>query len=54
MTWTLNPDIESNLLGQWEAFWNKLIEGMLAVLLCQYNRRRIPAAAFLWPSKPIL
>ena len=48
MTWTLIPDIEPGVLGEWEAFWNKLIEGMPAVLLCQYNRRRIsPAAVYL-------
>jgi two-component sensor histidine kinase/PAS domain-containing protein len=51
MTWTLNPDIESNLLGEWEAFWNNLIQGMPAVLLCQYNRRRIPAAAVFMALK---
>ena len=45
MTWTLSPDIDADLLGTWESFWNKLIEGMPAVLLCQYNRHRIPPAA---------
>jgi two-component sensor histidine kinase len=51
MTWTLTPDIASDILGTWESFWNKLIEGMPAVLLCQYNRQRIPPAAVYYALK---
>jgi signal transduction histidine kinase len=45
MTWALSPDIDPGRLAEWEAFWNNLITDMPAVLLCQYNRRRIPPAA---------
>jgi len=45
MTWALSPDVNPERLAEWEAFWNTLITDMPAVLLCQYNRRRIPPAA---------
>jgi PAS domain S-box-containing protein len=44
MTWSLSPNINSELLGQSESFWNELIQGTPAVLLCQYNRTKIPPA----------
>jgi PAS domain S-box-containing protein len=45
MTWALSPDIDPERLAEWEAFWNHLITEMPVVLLCQYNRLRIPPAA---------
>lgn len=45
MTWALSPDIRPDRLAEWEAFWNNLIADMPVVLLCQYNRLRIPPAA---------
>ncbi|HSE39861.1 MAG TPA: MEDS domain-containing protein, partial [Acidobacteriota bacterium] len=51
MTWSLSPDLEPEILGSWESFWNKLIDGMPAVLLCQYNRSRMPPAAVYYALK---
>jgi PAS domain-containing protein len=45
MTWALIPDIRPDRLAEWEAFWNTLLTDMPVVLLCQYNRLRIPPAA---------
>jgi len=42
MTWTLGPDISSELLAHWEATLNDIfVPGSQGRIICQYNRSRL-------------